>query len=163
MGKSLVDRPRGFTAYTQANAFHSVYLVTPDNGGQGPVKIGIADDPLKRFSSIQTSVWIDLRLHHWWWMAGKRLSERVEKAFIETHKDRHIRGEWFQMPPDEARGCAAEIVKQLCNWASTEGQMIRRFLRWEENKTMREFSFASNRIDRAEAKRILDRKPSVVP
>lgn len=67
------------------------------------VKVGIAADPLKRFSAIQSANFVLLRLHKFWWVAGQLISERIERDFKDHFKECNIRGEWFDLSLPRSR------------------------------------------------------------
>lgn len=107
----------------RAAGLHSVYVITTITGN--PVKIGIAENPPKRFAGLQSGNWIELvRVEHWW-MAGKPLSERVEKLAMKklTDAGKHIRGEWFNCTPEEARAAVIGSISDLGFEAFSEAEI----------------------------------------
>lgn len=77
----------------------SVYVIGPDAGAQ---KIGIARSPVHRLATMQVGSAEDLRLHY------VRVMDRVsaydvEKSAHRLLRDKHRRGEWFDVTPQEAR------------------------------------------------------------
>jgi hypothetical protein len=118
-----MKRPRGFRAFTKKQEFHSLYLVTTESGA--PVKVGIATNPHARFSAIQTSHFVSLRLHRFWWLAGRQISIRIESDFKEHFRDRCIRGEWFDVTLLEAVAFVEAAVRAIGTWGVEEDQVIR--------------------------------------
>lgn len=84
--------PRSIRSFARAEKLSSVYVV---DSGQGYCKIGKADDPFDRFSSIQAHNWSAVTLAKYWWLPGKALALRVEKEAHEALSEFHHRGEWF--------------------------------------------------------------------
>ena len=90
------------------------------------MKIGIADNAKKRFAAIQTGNWAELTLLHHWWMAGKLLTERVEREAGKRLKaaGKHLRGEWFDIEAGEARMLLLSIIREFGFSAMTEAEMV---------------------------------------
>lgn len=116
-------RPHGFRRFTNKQAFHSLYLVTTESGT--PVKVGIAADPAHRFSSIQCSNFIRLRLHRVWWLAGRQISGRIEKDFKARFGALCVRGEWFEVGLAEAEAFIDAAVRAIGTWGVPEEQVVR--------------------------------------
>lgn len=116
-------RPHGFRAFTKKQEFHSLYLVTTESGA--PVKVGIAANPHARFGSHQSSNFIALRLHRFWWVAGRQISVRIEGDFKEHFSGRCIRGEWFDVPLPEAVAFIEAGVRAIGTWGVAEEEVVR--------------------------------------
>jgi hypothetical protein len=86
--------------------------------------VGIAVDPAQRFASIQSSNFIPLRLHRFWWLPGRLISARIETEFKQHFVDRRIRGEWFDMSLSAAEEFTAEATRKLGTWGVTEGDVV---------------------------------------
>ena len=115
-------RPHGFLEFTERQGFHCLYLVTTESGA--PVKVGIAVDPAQRLASIQSSNFIPLRLHRFWWLPGRLISARIETAFKRHFGARCIRGEWFDVSLSAAEEFIAEATRNLGTWGVTEGDVV---------------------------------------
>jgi len=116
-------RPHGFRRFTKKQAFHSLYLVTTESGT--PVKVGIAANPHARFASHQSSNFVPLRLHRFWWVAGRQISVRIESNFKEHFGDRCIRGEWFDVALPEAVAFIEATVRAIGTWGVAEDEVVR--------------------------------------
>lgn len=71
-----------------------IYVISSDFGS----KIGMATDFESRFSSIQTSSPVNLELKR---VYSVRDFSKVEKKLHILFKDKHIRGEWFDLVDDD--------------------------------------------------------------
>ncbi|WP_425067850.1 GIY-YIG nuclease family protein [Reyranella sp.] len=116
-------RPHGFRRFTKKQAFHSLYLVTTESGT--PVKVGIASNPHARFNAHQSSNFVPLRLHRFWWVAGRQISVRIEDDFKEHFGARCVRGEWFEVALPEAEAFIEAAVRTIGTWGVEEDQVIR--------------------------------------
>ena len=116
-------RPHGFRRFTKKPEFHSLYLVTTESAT--PVKVGIAVNPSHRFASIQSSNFVQLRLHRFWWVAGRQISVRIEGDFKEHFSGRCIRGEWFDVPLPEAVAFIEAGVRAIGTWGVAEEEVVR--------------------------------------
>lgn len=114
---------RWIKSLARSNGYHSVYIIECER--EGPIKIGIATDPRKRFETIQCCNFFGLNLARHWWLAGKPIAQRIEAAFKERFSDLKIRGEWFDMTLDEAtQGVLDEIVR-LEMWCATDRVLLK--------------------------------------
>ena len=84
--------------------YHYVYVIS-EAGQGGPCKIGVADRPNGRLSSMQSGNARKLRLVRFWRLPGKPASHRVERAAHASLTAKVIRGEWFDIGRKKA--CAA--------------------------------------------------------
>ena len=64
-------------------------------GDDGPVKLGITQDPAQRIKTLQTANPHELR-----GLAAWRILPEEEKAIHQQFAHARIRGEWFQPVPD---------------------------------------------------------------
>lgn len=71
----------------------SVYFIQAAENG--PVKIGVADDPVKRITALQTAHHENLRLIRL--LDG---DSELEKVLHRRFSDIHVRGEWFRFTPE---------------------------------------------------------------
>lgn len=97
--KPRPQRSRSFLRFIKALKLYSVYVLSAE--GQPYCKIGISDDPIKRFNGIQSGNWNALVLSRHWWTSGRPLSYRVEQAVLKAMGDRVERGEWLKATPEE--------------------------------------------------------------
>lgn len=81
----------------QAPAY--VYLIQAESG---PVKIGIANDPSRRLSDLQTANYELLTLMYRIECNSPEQALMVERALHERYSDQCIRGEWFDIDPQSA-------------------------------------------------------------
>ncbi len=129
----MIDRrPVGFHKYVRRHGFHSIYLITTMIGN--PVKVGIADDVVSRFNSIQSSNFAELKIHRYWWMAGRAISERVESAFKREFSARQVRGEWFDLDLTTAEAFIPTKAKEFNTWAVSEADVIDAMERYHEHQ-----------------------------
>ena len=117
-----MKRPLGFREFIEKEGFHTVYLVTTER--DSPVKVGIAADPAERFAHIQFHNFVRLRLHRVWWMAGRKISERTERAFKNHFAPRCIRGEWFDLPLGEAESFVEVQIRKFRTWGVPEADVV---------------------------------------
>ena len=119
-------RPMGFEEFVARQGFHTVYLVIPEADGI-PVKVGIAANPFDRFSSHQVSNFIPLKLHRFWWVAGRRIALRIETAFKDHHRQQCVRGEWFSLSLAEAEASIEAAISRLGTWGVSDDEMLELF------------------------------------
>ncbi|MEO5375103.1 MAG: GIY-YIG nuclease family protein [Alphaproteobacteria bacterium] len=127
-------RPIGFDDFVKRQGFHTIYLVTPEEG-HGPVKVGVAVDPYVRFSSHQSSNFIPLRLHRFWWVAGQRVALRIESTFKDHFKPFCVRGEWFDLLLPLAEAFIEGVIRGIGTWGVSEGEVIDLFEQHELHRT----------------------------
>jgi hypothetical protein len=125
-------RPIGFRDYVRANGFHTVYLLKPVQGA--PVKIGISEDPVRRIATIQSSHFDELVFHRFWWLPGIAVATRIESGFKNGFADYNIRGEWFNMSPEQAEKQVEAAIERLGIWSLTQSEMEHLFDDWVRKK-----------------------------
>lgn len=86
-----------------------VYVIGADDG---PQKIGIANDPESRRSLFQTGNHALLKV------AAAAPVSRKEAGIVERYahwllRDQRVRGEWFNVSPDEARQAIDDAVRAV--------------------------------------------------
>jgi hypothetical protein len=152
-------RPHGFKDYIAKQGFHSVYLVTPQQST--PVKVGIARDPLRRLVGLQNAHFEQLRLHRYWWLAGRPISTRIEQAFKEQFAHAMIRGEWFDIPLSEAEAFIESTLRAIGTWGMRQEEIARLMQQCEHHRIERSLaqitpgkSFARSRRVRWHVSRI---------
>jgi Meiotically up-regulated gene 113 len=124
-------RPLGFGDFVGKQGFHSLYIVTTEQ--KSPLKVGIAVDPNRRFSQIQTDNYHRLCLHRFWWLPGRPISERIAGAFKDHFKSRCVRGEWFDLLLSEAEAYIEAAIRGLGTWGVREAEMIE-FMEYSERR-----------------------------
>lgn len=92
------QRNRTVMQIVKEQGFYGVYVVAAK--GQLATKIGVSQDPVRRFSDIQSANWNDLRLHAYWWTPGRPLAVRIEAAVLHVFAQQSIRGEWIRAEPE---------------------------------------------------------------
>lgn len=117
-----MQRPHGFHDFIKKEGFHSIYLISTETGN--PMKVGIAADPVDRFNSIQSSNFLSLRLHRYWWMPGRKLTVRIENAFKEQFQNQVIRGEWFDLPLPTAENFIETSIRDLNSWGVRHSDIV---------------------------------------
>ena len=122
LGNLTLSRPHGFQEFIRKQGFHSLYLVTTDT--DSPVKVGIAEDPVKRLGDLQTANFVPLRMHRFWWMPGKRITARVESAFKERFQSMNVRGEWFDLPLQTAETFVEDAISSLGTWGVRQSDLV---------------------------------------
>jgi len=110
----ILRRSYGFQEFIRKQGFHSIYLVTTET--DNPVKVGITRDPLERFSTIQSANFVPIRLHRFWWIPGRKVTERIEKVFKGHFQLCNIRGEWFNLPLRTAEDLIEANISRLGTW-----------------------------------------------
>lgn len=88
-------RPYSFKRFIKKNGSHAVYLLTTQTGN--PVKVGIAEDPLKRFSGLQVSHFMPSQLYRFWWTPGRPISGRIQSAFKKHFAPQNVRGRMVRL------------------------------------------------------------------
>lgn len=80
-----------------------VYIIGHEHSTYGhAVKVGIAESPAVRLTSLQTGSCEDLSLFFSFKLPNRQSAMTVERRFHEHFYDWRIRGEWFGMPPNGA-------------------------------------------------------------
>lgn len=78
----------------------SDYVYIVQAGEDGPVKIGMAVDPVLRFRELQSANWQELTMPAIVPVFGNRL--KLEREAHRVATPYRIRGEWFDLTPVEA-------------------------------------------------------------
>lgn len=84
-----------------------VYVIGPVDG---PQKIGFADDPKDRLSLFQTGNHARLSVNYSLPLARVDV-RRVEQCAHFLLQERRVRGEWFDVSPEEASDAISKAVK----------------------------------------------------
>ena len=75
-----------------------LYVIGPK---EGPYKLGYSENPAKRLQQFQTGHPETLVLHYMTEVRTERVQE-LEKALHKNNNHHRVRGEWFDMPLDDA-------------------------------------------------------------
>jgi hypothetical protein len=86
-----------------------VYLIGPDDG---PLKIGVATSLPKRLVSLQIGCWQTLSVRHSVTVPAD-LAYTLERTMHGRFKDRHLRGEWFDIELEEAVRALDAIAQEM--------------------------------------------------
>jgi hypothetical protein len=127
----FMRRPQGFNRFIKRQGFHSIYLIA---GEGSAVKIGISVNPLSLLSGLQHAGIEPLRLHRFWWLAGRAISSRIERSFKERFASSNIRGAWFDMPLAEAEAFIDLSIRTIGTWGITDAEMIDLMDHFERHK-----------------------------
>jgi hypothetical protein len=124
----------------------SIYVIShyKDDRFAKPIKVGIANDVLKRLGQFQTASAFELVLAHVFPLPNRDMARELEKAFHSTQEKHRLRGEWFDIEPLAAvhlmcmniRSCLAiqtdlngqelEHALTMCGVISAEQQLAKR-------------------------------------
>jgi hypothetical protein len=84
-----------------------IYVISTPNG----VKIGIANNPERRFKSLRSSSPEKMDVH----FTGEGPARIIEWAEVRCHRDlvpHHIRGEWFSCSPEIAVAVVKSVLEE---------------------------------------------------
>jgi hypothetical protein len=129
------QRPHGFKRYIAEQGFHTVYLVTTTR--KRPVKVGIAGDPVQRLASLQAGHFERLDFHRFWWVAGRPIAARVERAFKVRFAPAVVRGEWFDIAPSRAEEYIIDALHSIGSWGVDQEEMAKLMAQWETHQSDR--------------------------
>lgn len=122
-------RPHGFQDYIAAQGFYAVYLVT--TVWDAPIKVGIAQDTVRRLAGLQNANFEQLRIHRFWWLAGRPIAARVEKSFKKHFALAAIRGEWFDVSLGTAEAFIEGAIQSVGTWTLGQEDMVKFMQEWE--------------------------------
>lgn len=109
---------------------HTVYVICHERGGEacGPVKIGIAADPVRRLASLRTGNPHRLVLF-WHFLAPDReCARRLERGFHETRPEKRMEGEWFDLDPVTATQVLCLMLEVIALTGAQSDEERREFL-----------------------------------
>lgn len=127
------QRPWGFRDFVRMRGYSSLYLFSV--GSTRPLKIGMTDDPPRRLGEFQTAHYHAVDFHRVWWLAGKPIATRIESAFKYYFLPEHLRGEWYDVPADEAIDFVQDTIERLGTWGITQSEIEDRMMRWLRRKS----------------------------
>lgn len=78
----------------------AVYVLAGNPGN--PVKIGISRSPYRRRSGVQSGQWNELKIFGLRYFRDHAVASSVEKRAHEMAGEKRVRGEWFNLEPQEA-------------------------------------------------------------
>lgn len=85
-----------------------VYLIGPESAS--PLKVGIAANIDKRLCSLQIGNWQPLKVHHTVSVTATQAAA-VERHMHREFKAKRLRGEWFDIPLEDAKVALEEIAE----------------------------------------------------
>jgi hypothetical protein len=85
-----------------------VYLLS--EGERGPVKVGVANDPISRMQMLPTGNPKTLRLVHSWAMFTRDEAFKVERLVLDEMAPYRLRGEWIDADEFGMKWLVAEHV-----------------------------------------------------
>lgn len=125
-------RPFGFRDYVAEQGFHSVYLVTTVR--DAPVKVGIAQDPIRRLGGLQNAHFESLRIYRLLWLPGRPIAARVERSFKMQFAHASIRGEWFDVSLPAAQAFIESSIRSVGTWGISQEDMLKLMEQWEQRR-----------------------------
>jgi len=97
---------------------------------RGPVKFGVAIDPVARLAGLQTGNPYRLRIYRAWWLPSQDDALRAETMCLERFSGVSLVGEWAQVTKRQAIDAAAKIILErglpVLTWAPTPEQLAAR-------------------------------------
>src|SRR5262245_27476731 len=114
----------------QSRVFHSVYLVTTVR--DAPVKVGIAQDPIRRLGALQNAHFDPLRIYRYGWLASRPIAARVERSFKKQFAHAAIRGEWFDVLLPAAQAFIESSIRSIGTWGISREDMLKLMEQWEQ-------------------------------
>lgn len=83
-----------------------VYIIAhvESGGAVGPVKVGVGGKPRARLATLQIGNPKPLCLFQTFRVPNHEIALALESAFHEVQSDKCIRGEWFNITPQQATG-----------------------------------------------------------
>ena len=126
------QRPWGFRDFVRMRGYSSLYLLSV--GSTRPVKIGITDDPLRRLGDFQVAHYHTVDFLRVWWLPGKPIASRIESAFKNHFIEENIRGEWFDVPADDAIAFVHDTIARLGTWGISQAEIEERMMKWLRKK-----------------------------
>ena len=126
------QRPWGFRDFVRMRGYTSLYLFSV--GSTRPIKIGITDDPTRRLGDFQIAHYHTVDFHRVWWLPGRPIALRIESAFKYHFIEEHIRGEWFDVPADEAIAFVHRMIDRLNTWGISQSEIEERMIKWLRKK-----------------------------
>lgn len=93
----------------------SVYVICEADSAwvKPPVKVGLANDPSRRLSQIQTGYPRRLIVLHWFPCPHRDIARDVEQTFHARNGRLRMEGEWFDIAPFEAVGRVGLILCEM--------------------------------------------------
>ena len=97
---------------TQASFVYMI-AVCGDGTLRAPVKVGISDQPAKRFVSLKQSCPYRLEVVAVFCLPSRSCAAQIEKQFHATAAAQRRKGEWFDMPLGQAVASLHAIVLKI--------------------------------------------------
>lgn len=123
-----LHRPYKFALLIKESGLYGIYVVAAQVKGVvcSPIKIGITDDPVARMGAMQCNNHLKLVIHQNWWLPDRDVAKRAEKNFKLHNEAHNIRGEWYDMDPDDAVKQAGREISDIGATFETEAVLIER-------------------------------------
>lgn len=125
-------RPHGFRDFVREEGYHAIFLVVA--GDDDRLSVHKTADPKEGFARLRAGNPASLRLHRSWWLAGRPVSNRVERAFKERFANSQDAEGWFNMAPPEAESFVDETLGNIGTWGASEAEVIGHMERRERRK-----------------------------
>ena len=118
--RPLSRRPHGFKTFIARGGYHGIYLV----GNQGRISFHKSQDPRARFCGPAISRPVPATFLQAWWVAGKPIASRIERAFKGHFDNRRDDDGFFNTDHDEAAAFIEEEARGIGTRAASESDMI---------------------------------------
>ena len=115
-----MKRPQGFKKFIARGGFHGIYLV----GSQSRLSFHKSQDPRVGFYGLANSRPAQATLLQAWWVAGKPIASRIERAFKRNFDNRRNAEGLFEVNREEAAVFIEETARDMGTWAASESDMI---------------------------------------
>jgi len=100
--------------------YHGIYLV----GSQSRLSFHKSQDPREGFYSLAISRPVQATFLQAWWVAGKPIASRIERAFKGHFDNRRDGDGLFKTNHDEAAVFIEEVARNIGTWVASENDMI---------------------------------------
>lgn len=109
-----------------------VYIICHSRNGKntGPVKIGLASNPVNRVKELSTGNPNKIELFHSVFMPCRDTAKLIEAVFLEacaSHEKRR-NGEWVSLSPQKARGVLYQCIKIYLQHIGADEEKIKNIL-----------------------------------
>ena len=114
------------------NKFESVHVYIicngPNDGHSGPVKIGMANDPVKRLASLQSGNPNKLVIWRTFPTPDRNIARVIERGFHEVKSADRISGEWFNFTPRVAEALMRLNIQAAMSVSNMDAELIKESL-----------------------------------
>lgn len=112
--RSMSPVTGGITARDEVTSGGCFVYVVHETDCPGVCKIGIAKDPMTRFSSLQVGTWRQLTLACAFGVPSQTRALAIEAAVHQALCDLHLRGEWFKVSASKACSMILSAANREC-------------------------------------------------